>query len=79
MGCRTPESYKFKRKLGFKLQDVINAKQKTIIETKKEVFEGENMQSEYSVLSYRVDLYFYKYKLATQVDINCEIRWQQAI
>ena len=79
MGCRTPESYKFRRKLGFKLQDVINAKQKTIIETKKEVFEGENMQSEYSVLSYRVDLYFYKYKLATQVDINCEIRWQQAI
>lgn len=74
MGCGTPESYKFKRKLGFKLQDVINAKHQTIIETKKEVFEGENMQSEYSVLSYRVDLYFYKYKLATQVDINCEIR-----
>ena len=60
---------------------MINAKQQTIIETKKEVFEGENMQSEHNILSYRVDLYFHKYKLATQVDqfgydgrnINCEI------
>ena len=37
---------------------MINNKQQTIIETIKEVFEGENMQSEYSVLSYRVDIYF---------------------
>ena len=37
---------------------MINKKQQTIIETRKEVFEGENMQSEYSFLSYRVDIYF---------------------
>ena len=37
---------------------MINNKQQIIIETRKEVFEGENMQSEYSVLSYRVDIYF---------------------
>ena len=37
---------------------MINNKQQTMIETIKEVFEGENMQSEYSVLSYRVDIYF---------------------
>ena len=37
---------------------MINNKQQTIIEKIKEVFEGENMQSECSVLSYRVDIYF---------------------
>ena len=46
---------------------MINNKQQTIIETIKEVFEGEDMQSEYSVLSYRVDIYFkninFQYKL----------------
>ena len=87
MNCRTPTSCKFKRKLGFKLHDVINTKQQTAIETIKEIFDGENMESEYSVLSYRVDLYFHKYKLAIEVDefghnardINYEIQRQKAI
>ena len=51
MDCRTPESCKFKRKLGFKLHDVINTKHQTIIRSIKEAFEGENMQSECSVLN----------------------------
>ena len=42
--CRTTDLFKFKRKSGFKLQDVINTKeQKTLGETKK-AFEGKNMQ-----------------------------------
>ena len=40
---------------------MINNKQQTIIETIKEVFEGENMQSEYSVLSWYL---FQKHKLS---------------
>ena len=68
MDCRTIESWTFKRKLGFRLHDVINTKQQTIIGSIKKVFEGENMQSEYSVLTYRVDLCFYDYKLAIKVD-----------
>ena len=28
------------------------------------------MQTQYKVLSYRVDLYYYDYKLATEVDKN---------
>ena len=68
MFCRTQESCKFKRKLGFKLHDVINTKQQTITGSIKEAFEGENMQSEYSVLSYRIDIYFYDYNLAIEVD-----------
>ena len=45
------------------------------------------MQTQYSVLSYRIDLYFHKYKLAIEVDelghadrnINNEIEWQKTL
>ena len=33
-------------------------------------FEGENMQIQYNVSSYRIDLYFHDYKLATEIDEN---------
>ena len=59
---------KFNRKLGFILHDVINTKQQTIIESIKDISEWENMQREYSVLGYRIDLYFRDYKLAVEVD-----------
>ena len=50
-------------------------------------FEGENMQTQYNVLSYRVDLYFHDYKLAIEIDenghsdrnIGYEIKRQKAI
>ena len=56
-----------KKKLGFKLQDVINTKEQTIINSIKDTFEGENIQTQYSVLGYRIDLYFHEYKLAIEV------------
>ena len=68
MDSRTDESCKFKRNLGFTLHDVINTKEKTVINSIKKVFEGENMQTQYTVLGYRIDLYFHKYKLAIVVD-----------
>ena len=45
------------------------------------------MQTQYTVLNYRIDLYFHKYKLAIEVDelghndrnINYEIQRQQAL
>ena len=46
MNCRTDESCNLKRNLGFKLHDVINTK------SIKDVFEGEDMQTEYSILGY---------------------------
>ena len=64
MDSRTDKSCQFKRNLGFTLHDVINTKEKTVINSIKDVFEGENMETKYSVLSYRIDLYFHKYKLA---------------
>ena len=56
------------KKIGFKLYDVINTKEQTIINSIKDIFEGENMQTQYSVLSYRIDLYFHEYRLAIEVD-----------
>ena len=33
-----------------------------------DAFEGENMKSQYSVLGYKIDLYFHKYKLSVEID-----------
>ena len=87
MDCRTDESCSFKRNLGFKLHNVINNKEQTVINSIKDAFEGEDMQTQYSVLGYRIDLYFHKYKLAIEVDelghadrnINNEIERQKAL
>ena len=68
MDCRTDESCSLKPNLGFKLYDVINTKEQTIINSIKDTFEGENMQTQYSILRYRIDLYFHEYKLAIEVD-----------
>ena len=66
--CRTDKSCNFKRNLGFALHDVINNKEQAVINSVKDAFEGENMQSQYIVLNYRIDLYFHKYKLAIEID-----------
>ena len=31
-------------------------------------FEGENMETQYCVLTYMIDLYFHEYKLAIEID-----------
>ena len=33
-----------------------------------DTFEGENMETQYSVLKYEIDLYLHEYKLAVEVD-----------
>ena len=37
---------------------------------KKNSFEGENIERQYSVLGYRIDLYFCYYKLPIEIDKN---------
>ena len=44
MDCRTDESCNLKRNLGFRLHNVINTKQQTVMNSIKDAFEGENMQ-----------------------------------
>ena len=87
MDCRTDESCNLKSNLGFTLHDVVNTKEQSVINSIKAAFEGEDMQTQYSVLSYRIDLYFHKYKLAIEVDelghadrnVNNEIERQKAL
>ena len=45
MNSRTDESWKFRRNLGFILHDVINIKEQTVINSIKNAFKGENMQT----------------------------------
>ena len=47
---------------------MINIKEQTIINSIKDTFEGENMQTQYNVLGYNIDLYFHEYKLEIEVD-----------
>ena len=68
MDCRADESRNLKRNLGFRLHDVINTKEQAVLKSIKDVFEGEDMQTQYSVLAYIIDLYFHKHKLAIEAD-----------
>ena len=87
MHYRTPESCKPKRSLGFKLHDVINSKEQTVLESIKDTSKGENMQTQFTVLGYKIDVYSYEYKLAIKVDelghndrdIDHEIQRQKVI
>ena len=53
----------------------------------KSSFEGENIQMQYSVLGYRIDLHFRNYKFTKEIDengqndrnIDCEIKRQKVI
>ena len=73
----------FQKKLGFKLYNVINTKEQTI--KNSITFEGENIETQYSALGYRID--FHEYKLAIEVDesghtnrnINNEIERQKSL
>ena len=85
--CRTDKSCSLKKNLGLKLHDVINTKEQTIINSVKDTFEREHIQTQYSVLGYSIDLYFHKYKLAIELDelghtnknINNETERQKAL
>ena len=66
---------------------MFNTKEQTAINSIKDTFESENIQTQYSVLGYRIDLYFHEYKFAIEVDeleltnrsINNEIERQKAL
>ena len=84
MDCRTDESCTLKRNLGFNL---IITKEQAVLRSIKDAFEGEDMQTQYAVIGYIIDLYFHKYKLAIEVDelrhadrnLNNEIERQKAL
>ena len=48
------------KKVRVKLYDVINTKEQVIINLIKDASEGEKIQTQDSVLGYRIDLYFHE-------------------
>ena len=68
MDFRTDKSCNLKKNLGFKLHDVIITKELTVINSIKDAFEGEDMQTQYTVIGHRIDLYFHEYNFAIEVD-----------
>ena len=60
MDCRTDESCNLKRNIGFKIHDLINTKEQTIIVSIKDAFEGEDKQTQCTVIGYRIDPYFHE-------------------
>ena len=68
MDCRTTSAHKFRTRLGFKYYDVILTKEQLVLTKIISSFEGEKMQTQYNVLSYRIELYFHE--LAIEIDEN---------
>ena len=56
---------------GFKEYDIMNVTEKTTLDSIKNIFEGENIQTHYRVLGYEIDIYFHDYKRAVQIDEKC--------
>ena len=89
MHCRvaTPKSTEFRSKLRFNQYDITLTKKQSVLKSVMDTFEGENMQTQYSVIGYRIDLYFHDHKLAVEVDekghenrkIDHEIKRQRAL
>ena len=74
--CRTTPAVNFKTKLGFNQHDPIMTQEQSILSKIVTLFSAEKIILQYSVLSYRIDTYFPKYKLAIEVmnkDIMTEI------
>ena len=70
MHCRisTLKLIEFRSKLGFNQYNITLTKEQSVLKSVMDAFEEENMQTQYNVLGYRIDLYFHDYKLAKEVE-----------
>ena len=48
----------------------MNLTEKTALDSIKNAFEGDNIQTCYRVLGYEIHIYFHDYKLAVEIDEN---------
>ena len=58
----------FRATLGFTEHDIMLTKEQSVLKSIMDTFEGENMKTQYSVLGYKIHVYFHDYKLAVEVD-----------
>ena len=68
MTCRSPKAIEYRSKLGFTQYDITIKKESSVLKSIMEHYEGEDMETQYKVLNYRVDLYFHEYKVAIEID-----------
>ena len=60
MNCRGISGHKFRTRLGFKQHDTILTKEQSVLtKIMSSLEEGVNMQTQYNVLGYRIELYFH--------------------
>ena len=57
MNSRSSKAIEFRSKLGFNQYDITLKKESSVLKSIMDTFEGENMQTQYSVLGYKIDLY----------------------
>ena len=67
MDCRTIAAQKVRKILGLKNCDAIFTKEQSVWKNMMNLFQGENMQIQYSILGYGNDLYFHDYKFAKKL------------
>ena len=70
MNCRTTAAHRFRTRLGFKQYHVILTKEQSALTKVKRSFDTGNIQTEYNVLGYRIELYLHYYKHALEIDEN---------
>ena len=60
MHCRisTQKSIEFRSKIGFNQYDIKLTKEQSVLKSAMDAFEGENMQTQYSVLGYKLIFIF---------------------
>ena len=77
----------FRTILGFKEHDIMRVTEKATLDSIKNAFAGENIQTHYRVLGYEIDIYIHANKLAVVIDeynhedrdISFEIERQKAL
>ena len=57
------ERIKFRSDLGFNQINLILKKKQTVLKSINDAFEGEDMRTQYTVVGYKIDLYFHKHKV----------------
>ena len=56
------KAIKFRSDLGFNQINLILKKEQSVIESIRDTFKVEDIRIQYTVLGYRIDLYFYEHK-----------------
>ena len=63
-----PKIINFRSDLGINQINLILKKEQSVIKSIRDKFTGEDIRIQYTVLGYRIDLYFYEQKLAIEID-----------